>query len=159
MTWRWASPAAGLAVLVASAGPGAAPLAAQRSHVREVGIESTVLTTDPAMVLGGVYGAVRTSRRTRLALTASAGATGGDFAWRGELLAHFLLNPLSTRRPGVYGGGGVAAAGSGGASEGYVVVLLGVEARPGGRSGWFLEAGLGGGFRAAAGWRWRWGGG
>lgn len=154
MTWRWASPAALLAAL---AGLGGAPLSAQRPQVRELGVQGTVLATDPAMLLGGVYGGFRTSRRTRLALTASAGAAGGDFAWRGELLAHFLLNPLSTRRPGVYGGGGVAVAGSGGASEGYVVVLLGVEGRPGGRGGWFLEAGLGGGFRAAAGWRWRWG--
>ena len=154
MTWRWASAAALLGGL---AGLGAAPLAAQRSQVREVGVQGAVLATDPAMVLGGVYGALRTSRRTRLALTASAGAAGGDFAWRGELLAHFLLNPLSTRRPGVYGGGGVAVAGSAGASEGYVIVLLGIEGRPGGRSGWFLEAGLGGGFRAAGGWRWRWG--
>lgn len=155
MTWRWASPAA---LLLCLAGLVTGPLAAQQSEVREFGVQGTVLATDPAMVLGGVYGAVRTSRRTRLAVTASAGATGGAFAWRGELLAHFLLNPRSTRRPGMYGGGGVALAGSAGASRGYVVVLLGVEGRPGARSGWFIEAGLGGGFRAAAGWRWRWGG-
>lgn len=154
MTWRWASPAA---LLLSLAGL-APPLAAQQSQAREIGVQGTVLATDPAMVLGGVYGAVRTSPRTRLAVTASAGATGGAFAWRGELLAHFLLNPRSTRRAGMYGGGGVALAGSSGASKGYVVVLLGVEGRPGARSGWFIEAGLGGGFRGAAGWRWRWGG-
>ena len=154
MTWRWASPA----LLLSLAGLAPPPLAAQRSRVREIGLQGTVLATDPAMVLGGVYGAIRTSPRTRLALTASAGTAGGAVAWRGELLAHFLLNPRSTRRAGVYGGGGVAVAGTAAASRGYVVVLLGLEGRPGARAGWFIEAGLGGGFRAAAGWRWRWGG-
>ena len=155
MTWRWASPAA---LLLGAAGLAPPPLAAQRSHMRELGVQGAVLATSPAMVLGGVYGAIRTSRRTRLALTASAGAAGGALAWRGELLAHFLLNPESTRRAGVYGGGGLALAGTADASRGYVVVLLGAESRPGAPSGWFIEAGLGGGFRAAAGWRWRWGG-
>ena len=133
----------------------AGPAAAQRRHVRELGLEGVVLASDPAMVLGGVYGAIRTSARTRVALTASAGAVDDAFAWRGELLAHFLLNPRSVRKAGVYGGGGVAIAGSRGEEQGYAVILLGIEARPGSRNGWFLEAGLGGGFRAAAGWRWR----
>lgn len=152
MTWRW--PSATFLLFVA-AGSGV-PLAAQRRHVRELGVEGMVLGADPVMVLGGLYGAVRTSSRTRLALTASAGIVERAAGWRGEVLAHFLLNPRTTRKPGVYGGGGVAAAGSGGQARGYVVVLLGVEGKPGAGSGWFVEAGLGGGFRAAAGWRWRW---
>ena len=158
MTWRWPSvtPVRAALLLLAGAGTGAAPVAAQQRHVRELGVQATVLATDPAMVLGGVYGAIRTSGRTRLALTASAGTIDGAAAWRGELLAHFLLNPRTTRRAEVYGGGGVAAAGSGGAERGYVVILLGVESKPGAGNGWFLEAGLGGGFRGAAGWRWRW---
>jgi hypothetical protein len=152
MTWRWASAAS--LVWLGLAAHGGAALAQQR-HVRELGLQGVVLASDPAMVLGGGYAAVRTSSRTRLALTASAGATDGAFAWRGELLAHFLLNPRATKKAGVYGGGGVAVAGSRGDRQGYAVVLLGIEARPGARQGWFLEAGLGGGFRAAAGWRWR----
>jgi hypothetical protein len=39
--------------------------------------------------------------------------------------------------------------------QGYVVVTLGVEARPGAPSGWFVEAGVGGGARLAMGYRWR----
>lgn len=152
MTWRWPS-AALLGLALAAIVPRALP--AQQRRVRELGVQAMVLATDPAMVLGGLYGALRTSTRTRLGVTASAGAVGGDFAWRGELLAHFLLNPRTTRKPGVYGGGGVAVAGSRGEATGYAVVLLGVEGRPGARSGWFLEAGFGGGFRAAAGWRLR----
>jgi hypothetical protein len=40
--------------------------------------------------------------------------------------------------------------------RGYLVLTLGLEASPGGRTGWFLEAGVGGGARIAAGWRRRW---
>ena len=152
MTWR--CPSAAVVLLLGAAG--APPLAGQQRHVRELGVQATVLATDPAMVLGGVYGAIRTSGRTRLALTASAGAIDGAAAWRGELLAHFLLNPRTTRKAEIYGGGGVAAAGSGGTERGYVVILLGIESKPGAGNGWFLEAGLGGGFRGAGGWRWRW---
>jgi hypothetical protein len=55
---------------------------------------------------------------------------------------------------GLYGAGGVAVAG-GAVDQGYMVVTLGLEARPGARSGWFVEAGVGGGARLAAGYRWR----
>jgi hypothetical protein len=151
MTWRW--PSAALLLLAAGS---VSSLPAQARHVRELGVEAMVLATDPAMVLGGLYGAIRTSSRTRLALTASAGAIDRTAAWRGEVLAHFLLNPRTTRRAEVYGGGGVAVSGSGGTERGYVVILLGVESKPGASNGWFVEAGLGGGFRGAAGWRWRW---
>jgi hypothetical protein len=54
----------------------------------------------------------------------------------------------------VYGAGGVALA-EGPVDQGYVVVTLGIEGRPGGRSGWFAEAGVGGGARLAVGYRWR----
>jgi len=156
MTWRWPSATRIRTTLLLLGAAGAAPLAGQQRRVRELGLQVTVLATDPAMLLGGVYGAIRTSGRTRLAVTGSAGTIGGAAAWRGELLAHFLLNPRTVRKAEVYGGGGVAAAGSAGAERGYVVILLGVESRPGAGSGWFVEAGLGGGFRGAAGWRWRW---
>jgi hypothetical protein len=56
---------------------------------------------------------------------------------------------------GAYLAGGVAAVG-GPADRGYLVLAAGIEDRPGARSGWFLEAGVGGGARLAAGYRWRW---
>ena len=40
--------------------------------------------------------------------------------------------------------------------EGYLLLTLGVESRPGGRAGWFAEAGVGGGARVALGYRQRW---
>ena len=148
MTWRWGNVAAGL--LAAAA---ARPLPAQVS--REIGVQAIFAAQEPTLLTGGLHAALRTARRGRLAATAGAGRAGDDFVVRGELIGHFLLNPSATRRPGVYAGGGVAVvAGSG--EQGYVVLLVGIEGSPGGRSGWALEAGLGGGIRVSAGWRWRW---
>jgi hypothetical protein len=130
----------------------APPLAAQQ--VREVGLQATTTASDPALLIGGVYAALRTSLRTRVSVAAGAGSSGGDAAWRGELLAHFLLNPDRQRGAALYGAGGLAVVG-GPVDEGYLVLTLGLEASPGGRTGWFVEGGVGGGARLAAGYRWR----
>ena len=142
----WADGLAAALLLVAP------PLAAQQ--VREIGLQTTATASDPALLIGGVYAALRTSLRTRVSVAAGAGASGGDAAWRGELLAHFLLNPDRQRGAALYGAGGLAVVG-GPVDQGYLVLALGLEARPGGRSGWFLEGGVGGGVRLAAGYRWR----
>jgi hypothetical protein len=147
---RWASRAAALlAALVATARPAAA------QQVKELGLTGIATASDPALVVGGIYGALRTSLRTRISATAALGASGGETAWRGELLAHFLLSPTRRRGVGLYGAGGVAVVG-GPVDQGYLVVTLGLESRPGTSSGWFVEAGVGGGARLAAGYRWRW---
>ena len=156
MASRWARrPAAGraFAVLLAATGMlGGAPVAAQR--VGEFGAMGIATASDPALVVAGGYGAIRTSRRTRISAGLGAGVSDGRAAWRGELLAHFLLNPTRPRGVAVYGAGGIAAVG-GPVDQGYLVLTLGLETRPGGRSGWFVEAGVGGGVRVAAGVRWR----
>lgn len=131
------------------AGP---PAEAQR--VSELGVHALVTTADPALAAGGVYGAVRPSRRLRIAVTAGAGTADGDAAARGELLGHFLLDPAGRSGAGVYAGGGIAGV-TGPVDEGYLVLLFGLEARPGAASGWAVELGLGGGVRIAAGYRWR----
>src|SRR5689334_8400170 len=106
----------------------------------ELGVEAVGTAADPAAAVGGVYGAIRTSQRTRLSAALAAGVSDGEAAFRGELLAHFLLNPTRLTGAGVYGAGGVAVA-EGPVDQGYVVVTLGIESRPGARSGWFVEAG------------------
>lgn len=120
----------------------------------ELGAQAMVLTRDPALFAGGVHAAVRTTPRTRFMATASGGSLDGELAGRIEGLGHFLLNPLDPSGVGLYGGGGLGIEFLEG-SRGYVVLLLGLEGSPGGRSGWFLEAGWGGGARFSAGWRWR----
>jgi hypothetical protein len=131
----------------------APPAAAQR--VTELGVEAITTLSDPVLVMAGPAGAIRLSERGRLALAVGAGVSDGSAAWRAEVLGHFLLAPR--RRSGVaaYAGAGVAAVG-GPADRGYLVLALGAEAAPGSRAGWFAEAGVGGGVRLAAGWRWRW---
>jgi hypothetical protein len=130
--------------------PGAA--AAQRAA--EIGLHALLTTSAPVLWAGGVYGAFRPSTRFRIAATVAAGEAGGDLAARGELLGHFLLNPTNRGGTGAYAGGGVAGI-AGPDDRGYLVLLLGIEASPGARAGWALEAGVGGGLRLAAGYRWR----
>ena len=156
MASRWArrpAPGRAFATLLAATGMlGGAPVAAQQ--VTEFGVMGIATASDPGLVVAGGYGAIRTSRRTRVSVGLGAGVSDGRAAWRGELLVHFLLNPTRRRGVGVYGAGGIAAVG-GPVDQGYLVLTLGLETRPGGRSGWFVEAGVGGGVRLAAGVRWR----
>jgi hypothetical protein len=128
------------------------PAAAQRAA--EIGLHALLTTSSPVLWAGGVYGAFRPSARFRIAATVAAGEAGGEMAARGELLGHFLLNPTNRGGTGAYAGGGVAGT-AGPDDRGYLVLLLGIEAGPGARAGWALEAGVGGGLRLAAGYRWR----
>lgn len=132
----------------------AVPPPACAQTTREVGIHGTVTTSDPVTWVAGVSGAIRPSTRARLTATLGAGAAADAFAWRGEVLWQFLLHP--GRRSGVapYAGGGLALRG-GPDEEGYVVLLVGIESRPGGPRGVALELGVGGGIRVSVAYRWR----
>ena len=145
MTSTWGSMALAGVLLVVPA-----VARAQRAH--ELGLQLIATTDDPVAVVAGPSAAVRVERRVRLVGTAGLGGQGGDLAWRLEGVAHFHLNPNS-HTLGVYGGGGLALAG-GRRTQGYMVVLLGIETSPGGGGGWTVEVGVGGGFRMAVGYRW-----
>jgi hypothetical protein len=132
----------------------AAPLSAQAATVREAGLEAVVTAAEPAVYTAGVTASLRPAARARIALYAGGGVSDGAGVGRAELVAHFLLSPRSTH-PGVYGGGGIAGVFGSGYADGYVVLLVGIESAPGGRGGWFVEGGIGGGARLAAGYRWR----
>jgi hypothetical protein len=131
------------------------PTQGAAQQIRELGIQAIGTASDPALVVAGVYGGLRTSGRTRVSASLGAGISGREVAWRGELLGHFLLSPEDRRRAGFYFAGGIAAV-EGAVSRGYLVLTLGVEERPRANSGWALEAGIGGGVRVALGYRWRW---
>ncbi len=130
----------------------AGPVRAQA--VREFGLHAVATGSDRSLGALGLYGARRLSERTRLAATAAGGVSESAFAFRGELLAHFLLNPRAARRPGLYALAGAALV-SGPSDQGYLVLGAGIEAHPGARAGWALEVGVGGGVRVALGYRWR----
>jgi hypothetical protein len=130
-----------------------APAAAQ--HGREIGVQATVTVSDPALAVAGAYAALRTSARTRVSVNLGAGIAAGEPAGRAEVLGHFLLNPGQPKGAAFYFAGGLAAV-TGPVPGGYLVVSAGLEERPGRHAGWALEVGVGGGFRVAAGYRWRW---
>jgi hypothetical protein len=126
----------------------------EAQQAREIGLQALATSSDPALFVIGPYGALRAGGRTRVSASIAAGVSDGDFAWRAEGLGHFLLSPDRPNGWGAYFAGGVAVVG-GPVNRGYIVLTLGAESRPGGSSGWVAELGVGGGFRAALGYRWR----
>jgi hypothetical protein len=140
-------------LVLAAAGAGA-PRAAAAQQVRELGVNGLLTTADPTLLAAGLYGALRPTRHVRVAVTVVGGSAEGSAAGRGELSVHFVTAPRRTRGPGLYLAGGIAGV-VGPADRGYIVAAIGLEDRPGGRSGWAVEAGVGGGLRLIAGWRWR----
>jgi hypothetical protein len=138
--------------VAAAASIAAAPLPAQQ--IPEIGVQLIGTASDPELLVGGGYAAFRMSRRFRISGAVGIGGSGGETAWRGELLGHFLLAPRRREGVGAYAAAGVAVVG-GVRDQGYMVLTLGVESRPGSRSGWFAEGGVGGGVRVAGGYRWR----
>ena len=120
----------------------------------EIGIQGVATASDPAAAVAGVYGAIRTSGRTRVSAFVGGGASNGDLAWRGEALGYFLLSPDRRRGWGPYIAGGIAGV-EGPIHRGYIVLTLGAEERPRNSSGWVAEIGIGGGARLGLGYRWR----
>ena len=140
-------------LLLAGALIGVRPLAAQQG--RELGVQALATASDPALAVAGVYGAIRTSTRTRLSAAVGAGVSSGDLAFRGEVLGHFLLSPNQRDGACFYFAGGLAAV-QGPVDRGYLVLTVGLEGRPAAASGWGVEVGVGGGVRVMLGYRWRW---
>lgn len=113
----------------------------------------TGVTGRPAALVGGPVVRLRVGHRDRVALHAGAGASEHRLAGRGEALWQFLLAPSVRHGPAPYLSGGLAGAVAD-RTRGWLVLALGVDWNPGERSGWFAEAGVGGGLRVVLGWRW-----
>jgi len=128
---------------------------AQLPTGHEIGVQALATFAAPSFAGGGLSYGVRPGGRPRLVGLVSAGARDGSLAGRGELVVQYLLAPDRRRGVGFYGVGGIGGV-TGPGSSGYLVVGLGVESAPGGRSGWMLEGGVGGGVRLSVGWRHRW---
>ena len=112
---------------------------------------ATVAPAPESFVGGGAGFLVRARSRLGLGLTAALGVRDGNLAGRGEALVSFILDPVSRRGVAPYGAGGVAVVSDRVGTGEYVVATLGLAGRPGRRTGWFVEAGIGGGLRLAAG--------
>jgi hypothetical protein len=147
-----------------SAAPLVVPLSAQRVTVLEAGAGVALVMARHTMAGVEVGAGYRPGGQSRVALAVAAGNDGGRAAARAQVTAQFLVTPAARRGVGLYGGLGVAVSGRRGSpGGGYLALLVGVEAAPGGgagagggRGGWYAELGLAGGARVAAGWRGRW---
>lgn len=124
---------------------------------RETQLWTVVVASRPAVALAGVALAWREEGRTRIGGAVAAGAAAdGGWAARAEATWHFLLDPGRLTGGGLYGGGGAAlSVHSHARVRPWVQLVLGFESAPAGASGVFVEAGVGGGARVAAGVRLR----
>jgi hypothetical protein len=130
-----------------------APLAAQRGF--DVQGQALSLVGAAAFVGAGAGAGVRLGPGTRVSLAAAGGwLESAGAAGRVEALVTYHLASFGRPRPSFYGGAGVGVTGDESDVAGHLVLVLGVEARPGG--GWFLETGVGGGVRVALGYRVTW---
>jgi hypothetical protein len=132
---------------------GLAPAAAAQL-VTETTLGGTIVAARQSFE-GAEVGLGRRSGQGELAFTAAAGSAAGAAALRVSGSADFVLWPATRARTPYAGLGLSLAATRGTAGAGYLTGVVGVEATPAGRRGWYVEAGLGGGAWVAAGIRWR----
>ena len=141
----------------AALGALARPAGGQRLTATEVGVGAAVAAA--RQTFAGVEAGLsyRPGGQSRIALAVAGGTAAGRTAGRAQLTLQFLVTPAARSGVGLYAGLGAAlTARQRSAGAGFVAVLVGLEGAPGRRRGWqnwYLELGLGGGVRAAAGWR------
>jgi hypothetical protein len=129
------------------------PAAAQR--IRELQVHGLTTFATERFAGGGIALGIRPPGRLGLSLGASAGSLEGVPAARLEGLVIFRVSPSATAGARPYASAGVALLAREAGSDGYITLVLGAESRPAGRRGWFVELGVGGGVRVAAGIRLR----
>lgn len=124
---------------------------AQREREWRVGALGTVAPAPEGFVGGAASFVLRARTRLGLGLTAALGARDRNLAGRGEALLSFVLDPFRQRGLAPYVAGGIALVGDRVGTDQYLVATLGLAGNPGRQTGWFVEAGVGGGLRFAAG--------
>jgi hypothetical protein len=132
-----------------------AAAAGQSPHL-EAGAQTLGVLADRDYLGAGPWLGWRVAPSIRLGMLATIGTQEQQTAGRVEVTAHFLLDPGRTTGIGVYGAAG-AAWSIAQDNRGFLVVGVGVEGSPGAAGGWIVEIGAGGGWRATAGYRWRFG--
>ncbi len=132
-------------------------LQSQQLSATELSLGAAAVVARRTFAAGEVGLAHRPSADSRIALALGGGTVTGRAAARAQLTLQLLVNSSSRSGPGLYAGvGGAFAARRGAPGQGFLAMLLGIEAAPGRRQGWYVELGFAGGVRAAAGWRMRW---
>lgn len=134
----------------------AGPLGGQALRATEIGAGAAVVLAHRGFWGPEIRVARRTGGQGRFALAVACGDYERAFGARVEATAQFMLRPAERSGAGPYGGLGLAFAGAEGIRGAtYLMVLLGIDQRPGARSGWYAEVGLGGGVRLGLGRRFR----
>jgi len=132
---------------------------AQRLTATELGIGAVAARARRTFIGGELGLGRRPGGQSRFAIAVAAGREAERAALRAQATLQFLVTPAARRGVGPYAGFGAAfSARRGSPSQGFVAVLIGIEGAPGRRTGWqnwYIECGVGGGLRAAAGWRLR----
>lgn len=136
---------------------GAQPRAASAQQQREWRAQAlgTVSRAPETFIGAGVGLVLRGPTGTGVGVGAALGARDGKLAGRGEAMLSFSLDPLRERGVAPYLAGGVAVVGDRVGTGEYLIAVLGVSVGPGRKTGWFVEAGVGGGLRLAAGFAFR----
>ena len=124
---------------------------AQQEQEWRVQALGTVARAPESFVGAGAGLVLRNRTRTGVGVNAVVGVRDGNLAGRGEALLSFSLDPFRERGVAPYLAGGVAVVGDRVGTEEYLVAVLGLSINPGRATGWFVEAGVGGGVRVAAG--------
>ena len=131
--------------------------AQQQLTATELSFGAAAAVTHRSFAGAEVALAHRPATDTRFALAVAGGTVAERAAARAQLTVQLLVNSVARGGPGVYAGMGAAVtARRGSPGQGFLAVLLGLEAAPGRRQAWYAELGFAGGVRIAAGWRVRW---
>jgi hypothetical protein len=142
-----------VAVAVLALALAAPALALSQGPASAVGIQATLVGSDPAFGGMGATVVKALDRQLRLTGAATVGRAGPEMRGRGELALEYLFDP-ATRGWSPRLAGGVAGV-SGSRGGGYALLMVGLEQRPRERTGWRIDLGVGGGVRVAASFTWR----
>lgn len=133
-----------------------AAVAQRKLTAWEVGLGGVAALAASDFFGAAVGVARRPGGQARLAAMLAGGVLEDRAAVRVEATVQVVVTPWTRSGVGPYAGIGAAWQGADGVSgAAYLTLLVGVEAAPGRRFGWYTEAGVGGGARLAVGVRWR----
>jgi hypothetical protein len=134
----------------------ATPARAQALTATEAGVGAMLVLAHRSFWGPELAVARRPGTQGRFAFTLAGGDYEGALGVRVAADAQLLLRPAERVGAGPYAGLGLAFIGGEGArGAGYLTLVVGVEAAPGRRQGWYAELGLGGGVRLSLGRRFR----
>jgi hypothetical protein len=132
-------------------------LQSQQLTATELSLGATAVVAHHTLAGAELGLARRPSADSRVALALAGGAADRRLAGRAQLTLQMLVNAFARSGPGLYAGvGGAFVARHASPSQGFLALVVGVEAAPARRQAWYVEVGFAGGVRAAAGWRVRW---